>query len=112
MFKKYQPIPKDVYENVVPAFCSTFNTSINEIKAKSRTQHLVEKRMLLMYLLRRKRCTVESIAFTLDLHHSTVLYHLLVYEDKLKHDRKFREFAEESINNLKNIQHDIYDRKG
>ncbi len=75
--------------------------SVEELCSKSRKRNLVEKRMVLMYTLRKSLgMTLHNIAKAFGKNHATVLHALKTIEDFLNiypHIRKYYDAAEECL---------------
>lgn len=70
----------------------TYGVSCQEIKSNSRKKRLVVCRRILAFILRKKlRLGLKEIADQLDIHHSSVVYHVRSCEQKIKEDSYFRE---------------------
>lgn len=71
--------------------------SLEEIRAKSRKQHLVFARMLLVHELRNKKFTLQAIGKTINRTHMAVMHLLSRYDDEYETNPLFREMADRIV---------------
>ena len=86
-------------------YCEKVNISIDQLYSKSRKRDLVEKRMVLMYTLRRSvGMTLHKIADALKKNHATVIYAIKSIDDFIKvypHIQRYYDASEEVLINHK-----------
>ena len=71
---------------------TTFNIPLIELQSRSRNRHLVEIRMMLIKLLKEKlRLSSVRIARILKRDHSTILYHISDFDNKLQFDKTLQQ---------------------
>tara|TARA_R100000234_G_scaffold36981_1_gene21956 strand:+ start:189 stop:629 length:441 start_codon:yes stop_codon:yes gene_type:complete len=86
-------------------YCEKVEMTTEQLYSKSRKRDLVEKRMAIMYALRKSvGMTLHKIAESLDKNHATVIHAVKTIEDFIKvypHIRRYCESAEEALLNHK-----------
>lgn len=67
--------------------------SFGDICGKSRKADVVKARWITSYCLRKyvKKMNYTKIGFLLNRDHTTIMYHLVEMEDRLKQDKEFRQ---------------------
>ena len=86
-------------------YCEKVEMTTEQLYSKSRKRDLVEKRMSIMYVLRKSvGMTLHTIAESLNKNHATVIHAVKTIEDFIKvypHIRMHCELAEEALLNHK-----------
>jgi len=86
-------------------YCEKVNISIDQLYSKSRKRDLVEKRMVLMYTLRRSvGMTLHKIASALRKNHATIIYAVKSIDNFIKvypHIQRYYDTSEEVLINHK-----------
>ena len=92
---------KDYFEE----YCKTVVMTLEQLYSKSRKRDLVEKRMVLMYALRKSvGMTLHKVAESLDKNHATVIHAVKSIEDFIKiypHIQRYYDIADECLINHK-----------
>lgn len=86
---------------IVNNYCDLNEITKEELLNKCRKREFIEKRMILINILRKKRFTFELIGKVMNLDHSTVIYHTKDFDFIIKYDLELREKYESFKNNLK-----------
>lgn len=68
--------------------------SLEDMRAKSRKQHLVFARMLLVHDLRKKRFTLDAAGKIIRRNHAAVMHLLSRYKDEYETNPLFRKMAD------------------
>jgi|TARA_R110002020_G_scaffold6208_5_gene25941 hypothetical protein len=86
-------------------YCGKVDITLNQLYSKSRKRDLVEKRMVLMYTLRKSvGMTLHKIADALDKNHATIIHAVKSIEDFIvvyPHIQKYYDLADECLVNHK-----------
>tara|TARA_R100000908_G_C3723897_1_gene125673 strand:- start:331 stop:774 length:444 start_codon:yes stop_codon:yes gene_type:complete len=92
---------KDYFEE----YCNKVDITLEQLYSKSRKRDLVEKRMVLMYTLRKSvGMTLHKIADALDKNHATIIHAVKSIEDFIvvyPHIQRFYDIADECLGNHK-----------
>lgn len=86
---------------IVENYCDLNEITKEELLNRSRKREFIEKRAILINILRKKRFTFELIGKVMNLDHSTVMYHTKDFDFIIQHDLELREKYESFKNNLK-----------
>lgn len=84
-------------DEVVALVINTYGVSLNDIRGKSRKQHIKVPRQVLAYLLSHYGLTNEKAGYIINRDHATVNHSIKVVENVCDIDSKFNEL----IKNLK-----------
>lgn len=76
---------------IVENYCELNEITKEELLNRSRKREFIEKRVILINILRKKRFTFELIGKVMNLDHSTIMYHTKDFDFIIKHDLELRE---------------------
>lgn len=76
---------------IVDNYCELNEITKEELLNRSRKREFIEKRVILINILRKKRFTFELIGKVMNLDHSTVIYHTKDFDFIIQHDLELRE---------------------
>ena len=86
-------------------YCEKVEITLDQLYSKSRKRDLVEKRMVLMYTLRKSvGMTLNKIAEALDKNHATIIHAVKSIEDFIvvyPHIQRYYDLADECLTNHK-----------
>ena len=87
-------------QKVIEMYCNATNLSPDTLIVRCRKREIVEKRIILINILRKKCFTFVAIGEALQLDHSTVHHHVKIFEWQSKHDAQLRNKYETILNQI------------
>lgn len=81
--------PHKMHE-IITEYCNATEMTHEQLTIKSRKREIIEKRVILINLLRKNRCKFEAIGEALNLDHTTILYHTKSFDMIIKFDKDLR----------------------
>ena len=86
----YQLKSIESLDSTISKIATISGCSLHELKSRKRSRVLVDTRMMLIKILKGKNnLTLISIGKILNRDHSTILYHLQSFDDKIKFNKPF-----------------------
>jgi hypothetical protein len=91
----------EALRNFYEDYCKKVDMTLDELYSKSRKRELVEKRMVLMYTLRKSvGMTLHKIANSLDKNHATIIHSVKSIDNFIKvypHIQRYYDWADECL---------------
>ena len=91
----------EALRNFYEDYCEKVDMTLDELYSKSRKRELVEKRMVLMYTLRKSvGMTLHKIANSLDKNHATIIHAVKSIDNFIKvypHIQRYYDWADECL---------------
>ena len=92
-------------------FCENFEISKIKLKSQSRKRDLVDRRMLLCYILRRKfDVNYKEIGSFVNRHHASIIHYIKLAETLINNNAEFRIMYDECMIIYKTYSH-LYESK-
>lgn len=88
---------------LIQKFCDFNSITKDQLLIKSRKREFIEKRVVIINVLREKRFTFEAIGEAFDLDHSTIIYHTKDFDFIKKHNLELRDLYNSFNDSFKSV---------
>ena len=86
----------DTSDHVLDVACEVFDVSKAHLKTACRKREFVNARLAASYFLRKKNLSLKTIGLTMGgRDHSTIIYHIKLFNDNYLFDRDFKKKADQ-----------------